>query len=108
MTLSLSPILYLILAHLIGDYVMQTDFLAKVKGQNNFILFVHCAIWTLVCVVALDLLHIFQWWQLPWLLLSHIAMDWIKCHKMPAEHSLGWCLWVDQAFHIFSLAVCLI
>ncbi len=108
MSFSLAPAFYLILAHLVGDFVMQTDFMAKMKGQNNFILLVHVTTWTLVCSVTLDLLHLFQWWHLPWLLGTHILMDWIKCHKMPAKDGLGWCLWVDQSVHVVSLLVCLI
>lgn len=108
MTLTLNPAFYLLLAHLVGDYVMQTDFLAKMKGQNNFILLIHATIWTLVCVGTLDFLHLYQWWHLPWLLITHLIMDWIKCHKMPTQHALGWCLWIDQGFHILTLLVCLI
>src|SRR5690242_229847 len=33
----LSPVLYLLLAHLVGDFVLQTDFLASQKSKNNFI-----------------------------------------------------------------------
>jgi hypothetical protein len=108
MNLTLSPVIYLILAHLIGDYVMQTEFLAKTKGRNNFILLVHVTIWTLVCIITLDLLHLYQWWHLPWLMITHMAMDWVKCHKMPPEHDLGWCLWVDQSVHLASLFICLL
>ena len=34
----------LIMCHLIGDYVLQIDFIAKSKGDNWYHLFVHCAL----------------------------------------------------------------
>lgn len=35
----------LIVCHLIGDYVLQTDFIAKTKGENLYHLIVHCILY---------------------------------------------------------------
>lgn len=28
--------------HFIGDYILQTDFIAKTKGENWYHMFIHC------------------------------------------------------------------
>lgn len=35
-------ILVLVFCHLIGDYVLQCDFIAKTKGENRYHMLVHC------------------------------------------------------------------
>lgn len=40
-------IINLILCHLVGDYVLQCDFIAKTKGDNMYHLIVHCILYTL-------------------------------------------------------------
>lgn len=32
----------LVMCHLVGDYVLQIDFIAKTKGKNWYHLLVHC------------------------------------------------------------------
>lgn len=43
----LENIFLIIMCHLIGDYVLQSDFIAKTKGENWYHLFVHCALYVL-------------------------------------------------------------
>lgn len=38
--------LVLVFAHLLADYPLQGDFLAKMKGSNIIVLVSHAAIWT--------------------------------------------------------------
>ena len=38
--------LALMFAHLLADYPLQGDFLAKMKGKNIIVLFTHAGIWT--------------------------------------------------------------
>ena len=57
--LNLHTIVLIVLCHLIGDYVLQCDFIAQTKGKNWYHLFVHCALY---CV---PFLVVFGWtWQL--------------------------------------------
>lgn len=44
-------ILNLILCHLLGDYVLQNDFIANTKGKNIYHLFVHCALYCIPFIV---------------------------------------------------------
>lgn len=117
---------YLLLAHLLFDYPFQGEFLALVKAKNNFLLFVHATLWTLGICFALDYCNAYQPWMFWWLLVGHVSMDWLKCHKLPGwidegttkirfdhvkrpwvKDNLGLSLYIDQAWHIFQLLVCL-
>ena len=57
--LNLHTIVLVVLCHLIGDYVLQCDFIAQTKGKNWYHLFVHCALYCVPFLIA------FGWtWQL--------------------------------------------
>ena len=55
--------LILYVANLILDYPLQGTFLAEFKAKNNYILFVHCAIWAFGISVVLMPLGLFAWWK---------------------------------------------
>ena len=38
----------LVMCHLVGDYVLQIDFIAKTKGENWYHLIVHCLLYSAV------------------------------------------------------------
>ena len=60
-------IVLIILCHLMGDYVLQCDFIAQTKGKNWYHLFVHCALY---CV---PFLVVFGWtWLLAVIFISHL------------------------------------
>lgn len=62
-----------IIGHLVGDYLLQNDWMAGNKKSNNFACAVHCAIWTL-CVVAFA-----GWWTnllaIAFLFTTHFIQD---------------------------------
>ena len=62
-------IINLILCHLLGDYVLQIDFIAKTKGNNFYHLLVHCVLYCLPFYILFGLV-----WQLIPLLLLHIRI----------------------------------
>ena len=49
----LHTLLILIFCHLVGDYVLQSNFLATTKGENWYHLFVHCSL----CIVLPSVLY---------------------------------------------------
>jgi hypothetical protein len=63
----------IIFCHLVGDYVLQLDFIAQTKGKNWYHLFVHCALYCLPFYVAFGLN-----WQLLFIFLSHCIVDPLK------------------------------
>jgi len=127
------PFWYLLLAHTILDYPLQGNFLGTGKKHYNFLLLIHCIIWTLGHCVILDMMQLYQPWMLWWLFIGHIIMDYLKLHHLARWFSycirpttmrytasftkenttiwtdpLGVPLWVDQGFHLMQIAVCLL
>ncbi len=85
-------IIKLILCHLVGDYVLQIDYLAKTKGNNYYHLLVHCVLYCLPFYVVFGFV-----WQLIPLLILHIIVDFLKAKKykfMP--------YWLDQIIHYLT------
>lgn len=126
-------LLILYVANLILDYPLQGTFLAEYKAKNNYILFVHCAIWALGLSVVLIPLGLFAWWKVVMLLIGHIAIDYWKCRglykKWPTkiatkfiktDNDIGhefykkpiisdWTsLYIDQSLHVVQVLLCLI
>jgi hypothetical protein len=72
-----------LMGHLIGDYLLQNDWMALNKKKASFPCTVHCLIWSL-CVLLCA-----RWplWTLPVLFITHFAQDrtnivvWLMNHK---------------------------
>lgn len=63
---------YAIVGHLVGDYLLQNDWMALHKKQSAFRCSVHCALWTTaVCLFA----GWWAWWVWPVLFAAHFAQD---------------------------------
>lgn len=60
----------LVMCHLIGDYVLQSDFLAKTKGENWYHLLVHCLLYCLPFYIVFGFVR-----QLFVLLGVHVVVD---------------------------------
>ena len=87
-------LLYKLLAcHMLGDYVLQTDFLAKTKGENWWHLLAHCVTYTVPFAVAFGID-----WRIGYLLVMHLIIDALK-----ARHYIGYA--GDQTSHLFAFIV---
>ena len=91
------------LAHLIGDFLIQNDWMASNKKNNSFVAFVHVLTY-LIPFVFTGL----QWWQIALIGVTHFAqdsssfVDWfIRVWKKIPEGERGVMpLAVDQVFHL--------
>lgn len=101
--------LILLLSHFIGDYALQSDYIAKEKENSLYILIAHVSIWTFIVsitalflgynVANLDIIFI--------LFLPHFAIDLIK------SRNLLWCkafsiktnLAIDQFCHCIQIVI---
>ena len=103
-------LLILYVANLVLDYPLQGTFLAEYKAKNNYILFVHCAIWALGLSVVLMLLGLFAWWKVIMLLIGHIVIDYWKCRGLYKKWNIkDWTsLYIDQSLHVIQILLCLI
>lgn len=63
----------LVFCHLVGDYVLQKDFIAKTKGENWHHLLVHC----LLYILPFRIVYGVDWRLIP-LLITHIIIDALK------------------------------
>lgn len=83
----------LLFAHLVGDYVLQSNYIAETKSSYIYHLFVHCVLYCLPFYVmklaGFEVLYIF---------LTHIVVDFLKTRK-----KIGYAM--DQSLHYCSLIV---
>ena len=84
-------IINLILCHLVGDYVLQIDFIAQTKGTNLYHLLVHCLLYCLPFYIVFGLV-----WQLIPLLILHIGIDLLKERYKMIPY------WLDQILHYLT------
>ena len=89
-------------AHLVGDFILQNEWMALNKKRNSFACLVH----VLVYLIPFLFCHL-QWWQLALIGIQHFAQDrsafilwWVRIVKrVPKEYWGQIPLYVDQAFH---------
>jgi len=96
----IEPFLWLFLAHLIGDFVLQTEQMALKKGQILFWLALHATI-----VAGITWVLCWSWTRNTFVViaavfLSHLLFDWVK-PRLPGN-PLKWYI-VDQAAHVVVL-----
>lgn len=104
--------LYFVLlgAHAVGDYALQSDYIAKEKQRSFYVLFIHAMIWTSTVLIACYIigyrpstaLVIFS------LLIPHILMDYAKARSawyIMVFPNPKVQLAVDQTFHYTQLAI---
>ncbi|MCC7518092.1 MAG: DUF3307 domain-containing protein [Verrucomicrobiae bacterium] len=99
----IEPFLALFIAHLIGDFVLQTESMALKKG--------HVFGWLVLHALELGLITWLLCWRFEvWpvvvvVFLTHLIFDWIKPRLK--GHPLQWYV-VDQLAHVFTLFLCAI
>lgn len=93
----MEKLIKLLLCHLIGDYFLQIDFIAKTKGKNMYHLLVHCMLYCLPFYMVFGFV-----WQLIPLLLLHIVIDLMKAKYKLIPYYL------DQTLHYLTCLLYLI
>jgi len=74
---------------MIGDYILQTDYLAKTKGDNWWHLIAHCITYTVPFALTFGID-----WRIAALLVIHFAIDALKARW----HVIGYVH--DQICHV--------
>jgi len=90
-------IIILIVCHLIGDYVLQSDFIANTKGSNWYHLFVHCVLYCVPFLIMYGLV-----WQLVVTFILHLIVDSLKARYKQISYVQ------DQLIHYLTLVFYLI
>lgn len=110
----MNTLLLAIIGHLVGDYLLQNDWMALNKKARSWPCAIHCALWaTAVCVFA-------DWraaWVWPVLFIAHFVQDrttiihfWMTRVNRQAKFTeppmAPWSLIVvDNVWHIVSLYI---
>jgi len=95
---------HLLCAHFIGDYLLQSGWLASRKLQTRQGLLIHTGLIYLVSIIALA--PYFQQTFLPVtvLFLLHTAQDALKARLTPYWHGhLAWTYFADQTLHLLVI-----
>lgn len=106
----------LLIAHLIGDYLLQTNWMAVNKPKNWLALTLHSGVYTLVIWLAsLSYSHSLSWLALLVIFLMHMVLDqrqfvswWlVNIMRVSRDREAGLSMVVDQTFHLIVLAMSL-
>ena len=93
----IETLFYLVLCHLIGDYLFQTDFIAKTKGSNWYHMLVHCGLYIAPFAFCFGIT-----WQLGILFVAHMIIDPLKARYNKINY------WQDQILHYLLLLLYLV
>lgn len=109
----LSLLLVLIGAHAVGDYALQSDYIAKEKTKSFYVLFIHVNIWTFIIASVsyfIDL-NINMTNVLFILWIPHLIMDYLKARNKKFKELIpnqSIQLLIDQSFHYIQLILFLL
>lgn len=94
-----------VIAHFVGDYALQNEYLAVNKIKYPYVRLAHSIIWAGCILVALAFVGVNlstgpAWWAPLWviffLVFSHFMADGVP-RKRPVD------LYIDQGFHLFCV-----
>ena len=93
-------LLKLISGHIIGDFFLQSDVLAKRKKDSLLYLSIHSLINAVAVYVVLAQFQL--WWIMPVIFATHLAIDYVKSRwtSDSTKHFL-----LDQAAHLSVLGI---
>lgn len=106
----------LLIAHLVGDYLLQIGWMAGNKTKNWLATLTHSAVYTLtVAVLAAFFINGFSPWGFVLIFVSHAIIDrrfittfWVTTIMTTPESERGWLtIVVDQIFHLLILFIAL-
>ena len=90
-------IFVLILCHLIGDYVLQCDYIAKTKGVNFYHMVVHCFLYSVPFILVFGFS-----WRIYLLIFIHLYVDSLKARFNKINY------FQDQLVHYLTLLIFLV
>ncbi len=110
----MNTLAFAIVGHMVGDFLLQNDWMSSGKKKSSLICAIHCAIWT-----ASVLLFVGDSWWSPWtalfLFATHFIQDRTQVIKWYMNHfgqkifatppmSPWSMIVVDNTFHLVALA----
>lgn len=106
----------LLIGHLIGDFLLQTSWMAQHKAKRWGPLLTHVAVYTSVVSAFGFASGGLSWAAVALIFLSHIVLDrktfvafWVRRVQMVPPNAQPWLLiMADQIFHIIILALAIL
>lgn len=83
-------IVKIIMCHMIGDYVLQTDYMAREKANSPYVMIVHCVCYCVPFAVCFGIDA-----RLSFLFFTHFWIDYLKAKLKAISLS------ADQLLHYF-------
>lgn len=107
-----------VLAHLVGDYLFQTDWMAKNKKNDWFVCLVHITCYMIPWIIGATFWWSIAWWQLLLIGAQHYIQDRSNFVKWYLEHAdmkgfakppmAPWSIIiVDNIFHLLWITIVL-
>ncbi|KKM62452.1 hypothetical protein LCGC14_1521550 [marine sediment metagenome] len=98
--------IWIIFAHFIGDWGLQSEWVALNKEKYWFVMTAHCMIWTGCVSMAVEYMGALTVWKLFFLFIGHYACDIWKCgvyEKTPfCKQETYWHMYADQGWHLIQ------
>jgi len=103
-------IIVMLTLHLIADYPLQGDFLAKIKGSNLFLMVVHSFMWAGIISIGLMYFNKLNGGFAEYIVLGfvHLLIDTWKCYRKDKTKALTTDLYIDQFLHLLQIIVSVI
>jgi hypothetical protein len=98
-------LLFVLMAHITGDYLFQSDYLAGNKGKDNYILLAHSVLYTVGVMIIAYIMGV-ELSEIKLLILSavHFPIDYIKAKGITPKHTGNKnALILDQLIHYLTL-----
>jgi Protein of unknown function (DUF3307) len=97
-------LIWLLFAHFIGDWALQSNWMGQNKSKRWIIMFAHCMIYTGVIAIALQYLGILEYWKLAFIFLGHYIMDFVKGKAAHSEKDWRM-IYLDHMWHLSQLVI---
>jgi hypothetical protein len=112
--MSIDLLAWLIVGHMVGDFLFQTRWMAENKGSQWDALLIHCFLYTIIIAVFALPAGGLTWWSLLFILLAHIVLDrrgftrwWLK--NINKADDMFWLMIVhDQTWHLLALVIAVV
>ncbi len=102
--------MWVLFAHCIGDFALQTEYIVKNKGKWTGFLVAHCFIYMGCMAVAFKYVGWYSDALMLYFFFTHLIIDSLKCRFIShlgycesKEYNLAWAFWLDQSFHLVCL-----
>lgn len=99
--------LCVIMAHFVGDYLFQTEYMAMNKGKSNYILLAHCFCYGFGVMIITKLFNV-NITELGLLIIIglHFPIDYLKARSISTKYLTdNRALLVDQVLHYILLFI---